>query len=175
MGKDIARVSDELDSFVDPVYRFALTLSRDRHRAEDLTQECFLRAIRSADSIRDANKMRSWLFQILVNVWRDDCRRQGRNREISMEGDLDPCSRTLGPEFNVMLSERYAQVISAMQTLPDQQRQVLYLVSVEGIERGEVARLLNISTNAVKANLHIARKSLRRSLTSEDQTSRPAP
>src|SRR5438067_2836878 len=80
-------VSDLLDEWVPRVYRFALRLCRDRHAAEDLTQETFLRAWRRRGRLRDERAARAWLFRITANLWRDQVRR-GR-LPVARAGPLD--------------------------------------------------------------------------------------
>lgn len=65
-----------LEQLVPRVYGFALRLTGNLHAAEDLTQETFLRACRKAASLQDERRLRVWLFQIAVNLWRDQLRRR---------------------------------------------------------------------------------------------------
>src|SRR3989304_8552329 len=60
-----------LEEHVPRVYRFALRLTGNRHEAEDLTQETFLRAWRHRRRLRDRSAARVWLFAIAANLWRD--------------------------------------------------------------------------------------------------------
>ncbi|MEM7454948.1 MAG: RNA polymerase sigma factor [Planctomycetota bacterium] len=149
---------ENLEPFIDRVFRFALSLSRDRHLAEDLTQECFLRAVRSADQLKDELAIRSWLFRITLNLWKDYCKK----KRISFhEGDWDVPGAGLPPLERLVQIETRQSAIELMQTLPDKQRTVLFLSAVEQLSNSEIASLLNTNENAVKSSLSIARKRMR--------------
>jgi RNA polymerase sigma-70 factor (ECF subfamily) len=104
---------------------------------------------------------RAWLFQIAANAWRDHCRRSvlrdGRRRELP-EGAV---SRVCGPAQEAELRDEVRMVLEALDDLPPRQREVLYLASCEEMAIAEIAELLEISTDAAKANLSAARKQMR--------------
>jgi RNA polymerase sigma-70 factor (ECF subfamily) len=159
-----------LEQYVPHVYRFALRLAGDPHRAEDLTQETFLRAWRSRRRLRDPEAARVWLFKIAVNLWRDQARRAGRApKQVEAPGDdCDglplPPERGGSPENGLIDREDLARALSAMEGLPERQRQVLYLHACEGLNLGQIADVLRMSTDAAKASLSLARKAMRRRL-----------
>ncbi len=149
----------DFEKYLDNVYRFALNLSRDPHLAEDLTQECFLRAHQRINQLKNARGVKPWLFQILVNLWKDNLKKK-RPQYLNNEM-LDPTDKATSPEVNQLEKEAYDQLINLMQTLPEQQRSVLFLKAVEQFSNSDIAKLLGKSENSVKANLSIARKTLR--------------
>ena len=153
-----------LEQHVPQVYRFALRLAGDPHRAEDLTQETFLRAWRGRKHLRDPGAARVWLFKITVNLWRDQVRRarQGPNRA---DGPCDDHAARQTPAERAMIDqEDVARALGAMDSLPDRQREVLYLRACEGLSIGQIADVLGISPEAAKASLSLARKAMRRRL-----------
>ena len=152
-------VNDLFEKHAEKVYRFAISLSRDVHRAEDLTQETFLRAWRSASTLKDPSSEKAWLFQILVNVWRDSLRK--KKIEISEADDFDPPDMRVSAEQLAIQSEQSQIIFDAMSKLPDQQRNVLHLRAVEQFTISEIAELLGSNAAAVKANLSVARKKIR--------------
>lgn len=150
-----------LEKWVPSIYRFALRLSNDSQTAEDLTQETFLRAWRRRRTLQDARAARAWLFRITANLWRDQLR---RNRSpVARAGFLedDEPGSTHPPERMVAGKEDLARALKAMDALPSRQRHVLYLSACEGLASGEIAEILDISPDAVKANLSLARKKMR--------------
>jgi RNA polymerase sigma-70 factor (ECF subfamily) len=146
------------------VYRLALRLTHDPHQAEDLTQEAFLRAWKRQDELREPCAARVWLFRILVNLWRDQLRR--RRSPVSLAGSLPAQQRgaVLTPDRQAALSEDAGRALQALDELPGRQREVLYLSACEELTGAEIAAVLGISTDAVKANLCEARKKLRQRL-----------
>jgi RNA polymerase sigma-70 factor (ECF subfamily) len=150
-----------LQECVPRVYRFALRLTRNPHAAEDLTQETFLRAWRSHELLRHPEAVQVWLFRIAANLWRDQVRRG--QLPVGRAGPLP--EQVVGsdqtPQRKVNDQEDLHRAMEAMEALPQRQREVLYLSACEGLSAAEVSVVLDISTDAVKANLCLARKKLR--------------
>jgi len=151
-----------LEQHVPHVYRFALRLAGDPHRAEDLTQETFLRAWRHRKQLRNPDAARVWLFKITVNLWRDQLRRVRRGPNQA-DGSCDDHEARQPPADRAMVDQEDVQrALGAMDSLPGRQREVLYLRACEGLPVGQIADVLGISTEAAKASLSLARKAMRR-------------
>ncbi|MBC8875092.1 MAG: RNA polymerase sigma factor [Planctomycetes bacterium] len=153
-----------LEEHVPRVWRFALRLTGDRDQAEDLTQETLLRAWRHRRRLRDPNKTRVWLFKIATNLWRDQARRARRHSEETTSSADELPSSNMPPEQHVIDREDVQRTLDAMDGLPPRQREVLYLHACEGLCLAEIADVLDISSDAVKASLSLARKRMRRQL-----------
>lgn len=158
----------DLESHTQSLFRFALSLSRDFHVAEDLTQECLLRAHRAELGPKTEETTKAWLFQIMLNLVRDRARKK-TEQPIEPE-DLELADGCSSPEKQLMLREELERVFLLMQELPDQQRQVLFLSVVEEFSHSEIAELLAISLGSVKTNLSIAKKRLRTKLAAQQVT-----
>ncbi len=143
------------------VFGFALRLTGNRHAAEDLTQETFLRAWRKAGSLRDEQRERVWLFQIAANLWRDQVRRRQLAPERAGPIDVELLGRQRFPEEVAEQREEVARALNALDALPARQREVMYLSACEGMNHAEIATVLECTTDAVKTNLSLARKKLR--------------
>ena len=152
---------DTLEEHVGTVYRYALRLAGRSDLAEDLTQETLLRAWRGRRNLRDAQLMRVWLLRIATNVWTDQVRR-GKLLPRALESE-PPCPR-LAPAVIADQREHVRLALAAMDQLPPRQRQVLYLITCVGLSQEEASNVVGISTSAVKANLSLARKEMRRRL-----------
>jgi RNA polymerase sigma-70 factor (ECF subfamily) len=152
---------DTIEEHVGSVYRYALRLTHRPDLAEDLTQEALLRGWRSRQKLLDDRALRVWLFRIATNLWTDQLRR-GRFRPETLDTE-PPCPRIL-PEAAIDEQENVQLALAAMDQLPPRQRQVLYLVTCENMAHAEVATILEINEAAVKANLSLARKEMRRQL-----------
>lgn len=142
-------------------HRLAIRLCGDRDRAEELVQEAMLRASRSWSGFRGQSKFTTWLFQIVINVFRDQLRKKGADEAIG-EDHVD--ARSIEPRDVVSereLGERVAQCVS---TLPPRQREVLVLIAFEQMPIAQVAMLLAISEQNVRTNLHLARQVLKKRL-----------
>lgn len=152
---------DTIEEHVGNVYRYALRLAGRTDVAEDLTQETMLRGWRNRHSLRDPRVTRVWLLRIATNLWNDQLR-TAKFRTVSLESE-PACPRVL-PAIANQEQENVRLALAAMDELPPRQRQVLYLVTCEELGHGEVAAILEISEAAVKSNLSVARKEMRRRL-----------
>jgi RNA polymerase sigma-70 factor (ECF subfamily) len=152
---------DAVEEHVGAVYRYALRLAARPEAAEDLTQETLLRAWRNREKLRDTRVVRVWLLRIATNLWTDHLR-QARFQPRLLEIE-PPCPR---PTATQKSDERedVERALAAMDRLPPRQRQVLYLVTCETLSLAEVSEILEIEPSAVKANLSLARKEMRRRL-----------
>ncbi|TDJ33754.1 MAG: sigma-70 family RNA polymerase sigma factor [Gammaproteobacteria bacterium] len=138
------------------VYAVCLRLVRDPARAEDLSQEAFVRAWRGLKGFRGESRLSSWLHRIAVNVALRDLRRNSRH-----ETELDESAHAApGRSDN---SARW-DLERAIQSLPDRARTVFVLHDIEGYSHEEVGKLAGMATGTSKAQLHRARKLLRGSL-----------
>jgi RNA polymerase sigma-70 factor (ECF subfamily) len=155
------RSVDAVEQHAGSVYRYALRLTGRLDLAEDLAQETLLRAWRSRDKLRDPRVARVWLLRIATNLWTDHLRRtKYRPRALASE---PPCPRP-SPAAMATNQEHVKLALAAMDQLPARQRQVLYLTTCEGLSLDETAEVLAITVPAVKANLSLARKEMRRRL-----------
>jgi RNA polymerase sigma-70 factor (ECF subfamily) len=154
---------DALEEHLGTVYRYALRLTGKTDLAEDLAQETLLRAWRSRAKLRDAHLARVWLLRIATNLWTDELRR-GKFRPRILESE-PTCSRP-SPRTVASEKENVRLALAAMDRLPQRQRQVLYLICCEGLSQSEVSEVLDIGLSAVKASLSLARKEMRRRLSS---------
>ena len=146
----------QLEEMRPRLYKVAYSWSHAADVADDLVQDTVIKAIRNANSLRDINKMNSWLFTILANCWRDYLRRQ------KPTDDIDECIFTNddSPELAQERQDITDIVRKAIATLPQGQRQVLSLVDLEGFSYAEVAEIVGVPTGTVMSRLNRARKAL---------------
>jgi RNA polymerase sigma-70 factor (ECF subfamily) len=149
---------DAIEEHVGSVYRYALRLTCRRDLAEDLTQETLLRGWHNRQKLRERRAVRVWLFKIATNIWTD----QLRGRRLSPERlEAEPACRRPSPAIVSDEREDVRMALAAMDELPPRQRQVIYLVTCENMAQADVATILGINESAVKANLSLARKTMR--------------
>jgi RNA polymerase sigma-70 factor, ECF subfamily len=161
-------VKDLFEQYVPRVFRFALRLTGDRNDAEDLAQATLLRAWRDRKRLRDPAAARSWLFTIAANLWRDGLRQKDRAKRIIEGQDSSARGREMFPGEKIEIAENLRRIQEVMDSLPDRQREVLYLHACESCPLPEIAAILSISPEAVKASLSLARKQIRRQLSDLD-------
>ena len=153
------------------IYRLVLAQTADADLAEELTQECFIRAFRKQGSFRGECQAFTWLARIAVNLVRDHY----RNRKFALwrrlvrfersqpeqemaEEVRDPSST---PEEHFLRRERLERVSARIGHLSPPQREALLLSAVEGMSIDEISRATNRRPGTVKSHLHRAMMNLR--------------
>jgi RNA polymerase sigma-70 factor (ECF subfamily) len=142
------------------LFRLAFMWCHDRALADDLTQEALAKALLHADELRDAGKLRPWLFGILVNCWRDHLRARRPTEDIDTieEHWLATEHSSEHTASQAQLAER---VRAAIAQLPVGQREVLSLVDLEECTYAEAAQILAIPIGTVMSRLCRGRVGLR--------------
>lgn len=144
------------------VYSYAWLLARNVPDAEDITQETFLALMRRPAAFDPARaQLRTWLIAVARRQYLNRSRKSGR--EIAAE-DLDRVADSPPAIQELILLERAEAVRSAVSQLPEAPREALYLFEFEELSLAEIASILNIEANAVKARLYRAREQLTRLL-----------
>jgi RNA polymerase sigma-70 factor (ECF subfamily) len=149
---------------------YALARRLTDRGAEDLVQECLLRAYRSYDSLADPEAGGAWLQAILVNVFRDRLRKESRSVSEVAVDDVDEFSlyRTVAEEDPFPYSDTLHldflhafgtdDVRAVLLRLPDIYRAPLVLKYIQGYSTKEIARLLDAPLGTILARLHRGRK-----------------
>jgi len=149
-------------SHVDRVFSICARISGDRVRAEELTQDVFVRAWEKLPQFRGESAFGTWLHRLAVNIVLNDRRVEKRSQErFDDVEDLDSLGQqresTHIPSISIDLE-------AAISTLPSGARRVFILHDVEGYRHEEIATMLGVTTGGTKAQLHRARLLLRRAL-----------
>lgn len=145
--------------------RYARMLVRDSVRADDLVQECLVKAIAALASFQPGTNMRAWLFTILRNTLYNETKRARRSVEQSEE----PVSAVSGGQEEALAMR---DVQRAFDTLPAIQKEVVLLVAVEGMEYEDAAAVLGVPVGTVKSRLSRARQDIRAFLDADKQRDR---
>jgi len=130
--------------------RLARFFCDDRNAAEDLVQEAFIRLHRSADSIRDIERVPAFLRSIVINLARDHNRRGLMSLRHRNATDRPPAPRE--PVDDAIAGDETVAVLDAVRLLPERQRACLVLHYYEELSIAEVAETLRISKNSVKTH-----------------------
>jgi RNA polymerase sigma-70 factor (ECF subfamily) len=143
------------------VHAVCLRMTGDRRRAEELTQDVFVRAWERLASFRGESSLASWLHRMAVNVVLEDARSE-RRRHARVESREDPAAAERPgsggePETGIDLER-------AIAALPPGARTVFVLHDVEGYRHGEIADLTGSAEGSVRAQLHRARRLLMEAL-----------
>lgn len=145
------------ERFSDRAFRYALTLLRNRHLAEEVAQEAMIAVWKSAARFEGRSKVSTWIFGIARNKALDLLRREKR-------GDRVPDVPLVAPDPAPAI-RRQELVAHAIGGLPEAQREVVFLTFYEGLSYGEIAGVLGIPEGTVKSRMFHAKRRLAEALT----------
>lgn len=158
---DVAALEALYRRHVGRVYALCLRMTADERRAEELTQDVWVRVWRKVEGYRGDAAFTTWLHRVTANLVRD----RGRQRARRREGEDPAGSGAVGSGERPRSVEDRVALEAAIRELPERARQVFVLYDVEGYRHREIADMLAISEGTSKAHLHRARKRLREELT----------
>lgn len=156
---DLTAFDELVERYHLPVYQFAYRLTQDRADAEDLSQEVFLRAYRSLSGFHRASSLKTWLFQIALNLWRDGRRKPRESVEMPPSSVQDQ-----GPLACLERLELQRRLRRAIATLPPKQRAACILRLCQDLPFKEIGEVMGSPVPTVKANFRLALLGLRRLL-----------
>jgi RNA polymerase sigma-70 factor, ECF subfamily len=153
-----------VEAYQGPVYTVALAVMRNSVDAADMTQETFVRLLRSLGTYRgDGSNFTSWVHRLTVNLCFDVLRRRQRSQVWSLETqtqqedgpayELVSADVWVQPEWRVERSESRRELRSALAELPRSQRQALTLHYLEDRRYDEIAADMGVPLNTVKSHI----------------------
>jgi RNA polymerase sigma-70 factor (ECF subfamily) len=159
------------------VYAFLIRLTEDAEEARDLTQETFLRALKSIKNFRGDADLKTWLFRIAINESRNRFRwwkRRKSNVTVSLDAENPFTETTLSetlasasaanPETETLRREREKALRQALTELPENFREAVILRDIEGFTYEEIAVTLEANVGTVKSRIARGREELRKKL-----------
>ena len=147
-----------LEAEIPRLRRYARALTRDATRADDLVQSCLARALAKQHLWQPGTDLRAWLFTLLHNQHVNDVRRSLREGVSVAVEDVAP---VLTVQSNAAATLQLRDLEAAMAKLPEEQRQVILLVGLEGLRYEEVAVILGVPIGTVRSRLSRGRDNLR--------------
>jgi RNA polymerase sigma factor (sigma-70 family) len=146
------------------VYRLAYRLTGNRHDAEDLTQETFVRVFRSLSSYTPGT-FEGWLHRITTNLFLDLVRRRARIRFEALPDDAERVQGREPSPAQVYDDTHFdADVQAALDALPPDFRAAVVLCDIEGLSYEEIAATLGVKLGTVRSRIHRGRAALRGAL-----------
>jgi RNA polymerase sigma-70 factor (ECF subfamily) len=164
-GSEAAAFEREVLDAVDSLYGTAMRLTRNPADAEDLVQDTYLKAFRSASQYQPGTNLRAWLFTILHHTFLNR-RRRALREPVSMEAEeieraavgLSTASPT--PEELLLRDTLDADLRAALDGLPESFRQAVWLRDVEEFSYAEIASMLDIPLGTVMSRISRGRRML---------------
>jgi RNA polymerase sigma-70 factor (ECF subfamily) len=147
---------DALLAAVPSLRAFAISLSGNIDRADDLVQDTLVRAIANSHRFEPGTNLNAWLFTILRNLFHSEYRK--RRREVEDPDGAYAEQLTSQPEQGARLD--FEDFRSALATLPSEQREALLLVGASGFSYEETAAICGCAVGTVKSRVNRARSRL---------------
>lgn len=150
---------DELLAVLPRLRRFARSLSHDAADADDLTQATVEKALRARQQWQTGTRMDSWMYRIMRNAWIDTTRARKRAAETFVAEEAG--SHVAGDDERAIEARvELRELNEAMGLLPDEQREAVALVLVEGLAYKEAAAILDIPMGTLTSRLVRGRQAL---------------
>jgi RNA polymerase sigma-70 factor (ECF subfamily) len=147
--------------YLDRVYTYAFYQLGDHHDAEDATERTFMAALAALPSFRDEGAtFRAWLFRIAHNTVANMHRTRARRRWLPFPDGFERAAPDADPAGLVARADEVREVLRALETLPDERRQVVLLRFADGLSSAEIGEVLGRSPGAVRVLLHRALRDL---------------
>jgi RNA polymerase sigma-70 factor (ECF subfamily) len=146
-----------IESYWDRLYRWLYHLTHDRHTAEDLVQETFLKAFVGLKKFQAGTNFAAWLFRIAHNNYANQCRTAARHRE-PLPDELADSQR--GPLEQAVTAETVQGVARAINRLPPEFRAALLLRVEQGLSFREIADILDLTEETARWRVFKARQKL---------------
>lgn len=166
--------SAEVLGFLDPLYATALRLTRNRADAEDLVQDTLVKAFRFSDRFQRGTNLKAWLYTILHNTWRNRRRDAARDAvEVDSERVEEAASLPEGPvaldtpERILLRDTLDADLKAALDDLPENFRQAVWLRDVEEFSYAEIADMMAVPIGTVMSRISRGRRLLFERLTAK--------
>jgi len=159
-----------------PLYNFILRTIGNRELAKDLCQTVFIRMYKQLKTLKDHEKFSSWIYRIAINLCKDEFKKRGRHRLVSLNAltDEDPGKDQVKHQFSdpnadspedIMQNHQVEVIIkNALKQIPDEQRVVIVMKQYQGLKFTEIAEILDEPINTVKSRLYYGLRAMKKVL-----------
>jgi len=170
-----------------PLYNFALRQLRSSSAAEEVVQDAFVRVVHNAAEFKHASRFSTWVYTITRNLCIDHVRKRSLRNHPSLDepklagSDGGSDGPTLGDrtadgranvERTAVAAEIRERLLSAVDELPDEQREVFLLREVSNVPFKEIAEIVGVSENTVKSRMRYALERLQAALSDFEEYAR---
>ncbi len=173
---DQADFAEQAMPLMDGLYGAALRMTRNPADAEDLVQETYLKAFRGFEGFKEGTNLKAWMYRILtntyINIYRKKQRRPNETDLGEVEdlylyrrlGGLEAARTGRSAEDVLMDTFTEAEIVDAVEALPENYRMTVLLADVEEFSYKEIAEILDVPIGTVMSRLHRGRKAMQKLL-----------
>src|SRR5271169_1632723 len=154
----MSEVSCLIEREIPRLRRYARALTRAADRADDLVQDTLVRALTKGHLWQPGTDIRAWLFTIMHNQYVNTLRRKMHEAATI---DIEHVSSTLAAATDPTVGRQLLELDRALARLPDEQREVILLVGLEGIAYENAAQILGVPIGTIRSRLSRGRETLR--------------
>ena len=173
---DQADFAEQAMPLMDGLYGAALRMTRNPADAEDLVQEAYFKAYRGFGGFQEGTNLKAWMYRILTNTYINIYRKKQRRPTETDLGEVEDlylyrrlggleAART-GRSAEDLLMDTFAEaeIVDALEALPENYRMAVLLADVEEFSYKEIAEILDVPIGTVMSRLHRGRKAMQKSL-----------
>jgi len=142
------------------LFRFAVTMLKNRESAEDVVQDAFLKLWGKREGLNEIENIEAWCIRVVKNLCLDHFKSK-HNKIRKEEPNENLQLHFVTPYKETEISDTYSQLEKVIEALPEQQQMIFKLRDIQEYSYKEIAEILEIDINIVKVNLHRARKAIR--------------
>jgi RNA polymerase sigma-70 factor (ECF subfamily) len=155
-----------VDRYSSRIVNVAYMMIGDRHEAEDVAQDAFIRAYKALPKFQHKAKFSSWLYQIALNLCKDFLKSKARSIKKMDDEKLQALEKRMeGSVSQVLLAAELTEGIrNVIYGLPELYREVFVLRHLQGVDYDDVAEITNVPADTVRVRAYRARELLRSSL-----------
>ncbi|CAJ1311339.1 RNA polymerase sigma-70 factor (ECF subfamily) [Paenibacillus sp. SORGH_AS306] len=161
-----------VELYKDKIFHLGYRMLSNRHEAEDVVQETFLRVYKNLDRYDQKQKFSTWIYRIGTNLCIDRLRK--RKPSYSLDAELNDQDGTDGyallpgdertPESEYLLSETQQLIHQAIDSLPDKYKTVMVLRYLQELSLQEISEVMDMPVTTIKTRVHRGREFLRKKL-----------
>lgn len=156
-------MENEIVKYMSFLYNCAKKLTKDHHFSEDLVQETVLKAIKNKHLFKDNTNLKVWLYVILYNTFKSQCKKNKIRRYIPMDDVFDETffrnNTFINPDQITFLQIK--DVVECLVKMSQDKQDIFNFYFFEGLTYEEIAKIKNIPTGTVKSKLSRIRQELR--------------
>jgi len=154
------KLIDLFDRYQTPLLNFFLRLSGDYETSQDLTQNVFIRIMKSKHTYRGEHKFKTWIYQVARNLFYDHYRKEVKPKVAFMHVEGEVYAHADESESQE-IEEKEEKIRLALNQLPADKREVLVLSRYQGLKYEQIAEITGTSVSNVKIRAHRAINTLR--------------